>query len=327
MAARTFRMLRLRRCKGGLVAVTTEARGPPRGDEVVRLVTALTCRVTGCRWPLRLLMTVRAGGRGVAGSRVGFVAIGTRLATGVRCVPRSSFLVARRAVRNSGRLMRFVTRRTRDRCVMRDWRVYPLRLRVAVDAPRRLRCRREAVTAEATRRIAKLAAVPPAHFFGVAIRASCGAGIFESLVRQVVAAAAFDVGLIDVGHVPGAQANLCPRGRDVRRNRRGCLRPPRRESRDDQHYEHAGAQARPELPPPGHGPTPWQRRHGWSCVLFRSLRKPGPWGLPPGPPTRWQPTHSCSPAPPWQPAHDVGSMRACTPWSPPPAPVVIHPCG
>ena len=57
---------------------------------------------------------------------------------------------------------------------------------------------------------------------------------------------------------------------------------------------------------PRHRPTPWQRRHGRSWCSSLWLVKPGPCGLPPGPPTLWQPTQSCSPAPPWQPAHDDG---------------------
>jgi hypothetical protein len=246
-------MFGLRRCEGGLVAVTTEARCLPCGDEVVRLVAAFARRVTGRQRSLRLLMTARAGGRGVTSSGVRLVAIGARLATRVR---RRPFLVARRAVRHDGGLVRLMARRTRDRRVMRNRRVPLLRLRVAVDAPRRLARRRKAVTGEAARRVAKLAAVPPVHLFRMAMCASRGTGIFETFVREIVAATAFDVGRVDVGHVPGAQTNLCPGGRNVRRNGRDPSWPPRHEGRDDQNDEHAGGQTRPDLPPPGHGPTP-----------------------------------------------------------------------
>ena len=62
----------------------------------------------------------------------------------------------------------------------------------------------------------------------------------------------------------------------------------------------------------GRAPISWHRRQG-SAVIGCRLDQPGGWMLPPTPPTRWQPTHNISPAPPWQPAHAAGSRRASRP--------------
>jgi hypothetical protein len=327
MAARAFRMFGLRRRDDELVAMTAETRRPAVGDEVVRLVAALACRVTGWRRVLRLLVTSCARRQGVAGGGVGLVAIGAGLAAVVGAVLRRTLLVARRTARDGGRLVRCVALLTRDRRVMRDRRASPLRLRVTVPARRRLRRLREAMTGETALRVAGLAAMPSRHLLLMAVCASGGAGVLEAFVRELVAAAALDVSLVDVAHVPRSQTSLCPCGGDVRRNRRRLSWPPRHDGCHDEDDQRTGGQPKTNPPSPRHGPTPWQRRHGKSCVKLRSLRNPGPWGLPPGPPTRWQPTQSCSPAPPWQPAHAAGSMRACTPWSPPPAAMVSHPAG
>jgi len=62
-----------------------------------------------------------------------------------------------------------------------------------------------------------------------------------------------------------------------------------------------------------HNAPSWQRRHGSSMVFRLLLRNPGACGLPPMPPTLWQPMHNASPAPLWQLAQTSGSRHAAGP--------------
>ena len=152
--------------------------------------------------------------------------------------------------------MRLVARRARDRPVLQDCPILALSPRVTIDTGRRLRRRCEAMTPEAARLVARLPSMPPEDFLRVAVRASCGAWILESLARQVVAAAALDMGIVHVGHVPRPQTNLRPGGRDVRRDRWRPPRPPREKSHYGERHERKRAEPHAHGPSARHGPTP-----------------------------------------------------------------------
>jgi hypothetical protein len=132
------------------------------------------------------------------------VAVCARLAPGVGIVLGRSLRVTGRTIGDDRGLMRAMARLARNRCVVHDGLMAVLGLRVAIDTGSLLRRRHEAMTPEATRRVAQLASVPPFDLLGVTVRAPGRAGVLEPLAREVVATTAFDLRLVHVGHVPGA---------------------------------------------------------------------------------------------------------------------------
>lgn len=104
--------------------------------------------------------------------------------------------------------------------------------------------------------------------------------------RGTVAALAGQVELADVCGVARAGAHVPVRLGDVlRRARAPVAACSEHEQRDREEASHRRA------------PSGWHIRHGIDDS-GSSLVKPGGCGFPPTPPTAWQPTQSCSPAPP-----------------------------
>ncbi len=113
--------------------------------------------------------------------------------------------------------------------------------------------------------------------------------------RVTVAGRARDQAPLRMHFVHRGHARRAPRRGDVLRRR--CERlTPRHEER-----ERGGRRQRDEeqeeQTSPRHG-RPWHALHGSSRRGSSALAKPRPCGFPPGPPTRWHPTHSASPLPP-----------------------------
>jgi hypothetical protein len=310
--------------------MTADARGLTSGDEIVRLMAADTRFVAGWRRSVALRVTRRARIERSDRGRVTAMAIEATRRARVSCMLRRSFAMAARAVCHDdrGRLVDLVALGALERRVPDHRKALSLGLGVAADARRFGDIRRKGVTRQTRGRgHPEAAAVCDRYLLRVAVAAHVCSGVLEPVALEVVAGAAWDIGLSDVGLVSRARPKLGPGGghgfgrRVAGRTRPQCDR--RCGGRhDDPHRKGDPHQAsRGRL----HGPTPWHSRQGRSRCSFLELAKPGPCGLPPGPPTRWHPMQSCSPAPPWQPAHDAGSMRACEPWSPPL--VVSHPGG
>ena len=263
--------------------------------------------------------------------RVVSVAIAASERARVLGVRRGPLLVTAGAVRrhDARSLMHVMAIGAVHRGVLLDGRRVPSRLGMAIaTAHDRLR-RREGVAGQTTGGVPPHAApVRDRVLLRVAALADARAWIDEAIALVVVACRAIEVGLTDVGAVTRARAILGPRrGHELRRQAAGRPWPGPNDERNDRRERKEGSGGGPGRASRArvHGPTPWHARQGTSwCSSFR-LEKPGPCGLPPGPPTRWQPTHSCSPAPPWHPAHEAGSRRAWGPWSPPPG--ASHPGG
>ena len=104
--------------------------------------------------------------------------------------------------------------------------------------------------------------------------------------RKRIAVAVGARHLAEVRGVPGAVAHLAVRGGHLTRRSRLAARAARCD-RD-----------RCDGEPPDHGfdPIEWHIRHG-SAVSGSRLDQPAGCGVPPTPPTLWQPTHSDWPAP------------------------------
>jgi hypothetical protein len=261
---------------------------------------------------------------------VGAMAILTIVALRMRRVREGPLFVARRAClgRRWGRRMRVVTFVARDAGVLRDRDVRALRLGVALDARWSL-ARSERVTRQAIG-LGLAARVRVVGLLPVAAAADSRAWVREPAGLLPVTIIASDRRFADVLRMASARAKLGPRlGHGSARHRLGSLRHLAEEgqkpARDQE--EHRRGVSEEGFSPRTHHAPPWQSRHGRSRSLSRLLEKPRPCGLPPGPPTRWQFTQSCSPAPPWQPAHEPGSRRAWIPCCPPPREVVRKPGG
>jgi hypothetical protein len=187
----------------------------------------------------------------------------------------------------------------------------PLFLLVTAHAvPRRDReVRAVAVTIRAARRAGKGRRIfmVQRRGLGVAVLADVRGRFVE---RVAVTGGARE--LADVLLVTDRHAHLAPLGGDVLSGmwtirETACSEAHR--VRGGEHREHDAGERRPSN---HRAPIGWHIRHGIASSAIR-LDQPGGWGLPPMPPTRWQSTHSCSPAPPWQLAHDAGSRRASRP--------------
>ena len=297
----------------GTVAGGANARAS--GDEVVRLVAAQTAVVTGGLGPGGLRVTRRTAGNCRWRGRVRAMTVEAILTAGMsRMLGRTLFVAALAGGRlDGGCLVGVMAIVAGDRPVLNERRERPLRLAMAIDAPGR-RARRKGVAREAIG-LRGPAGVRVSRLFLVTTRANRHAGIFETRVG-VMAVFASDGAAPHVMLMTPAGSILRPRVRHGHRNDR------HRSSRENaekssyaggREHEHTRQNGENRTPPAaGHIP-PWQRRQGRSTSLSLVLEKPGPCGLPPGPPTRWQSTQSCSPAPPWQLAQDMGSRRACTP--------------
>ena len=142
-----------------------------------------------------------------------------------------------------------------------------------------------------------------------------GRRLGEAGVGDLVAVDALDVAVDHVDPVAEALAHDAPGRRHVLGVLAGAA------ARGEHQREHHQQARLHGVPPAG-----WHIRHGIAPIGCR-LDQPGGCGLPPGPPTLWQPTHSCSPAPPWQLAHATGSRRAAAPWALAPGPTPIQPGG
>src|SRR5579863_755892 len=168
-------------------------------------------------------------------------------------------------------------------------------------------------------------------FLVVATQARRGSRVLESIGFVGVAVDALGVSPLDMNGVAAARPVLRPRRGNHRGGNPRWTLPPQdgneARGRSPEDGEDCDRRPKPDACRAGQLPAPWQRRHGRSRNLSLVLVKPRGCGSPPGPPTRWQPTQSCSPAPPWHPAQEAGSMRAWTPCSPPPRAVSIHPGG
>jgi hypothetical protein len=291
------------RAERGLLAVAAHAGGLAPGDELVRLMTADARFVTGWRRSGRLHVARRA--RRECGDRrlVAAMAIETTRRIRVTGVFRRALAMAARAVCDDdrGRLVDLVALGARERRMPDHGGALTLGLGVTADARGLRKIRREGVARQTGgRRDPEAAAVRDRGLLGVAVAAHVRSGVLEPVALEVVAGAARNIRLSDVNLMSRARPKLGPGGRHgFRRGPPGRARP-----QDDRHSD--GRNDKPQRgcnpgEPSGerlHGATPWHRRHGRSRCSSRELAKPGPCGLPPGPPTRWQPTQSCSPAPP-----------------------------
>ena len=162
----------------------------------------------------------------------------------------------------------------------------PARLGVALDTCGRLRLRCKRVAREAVRLRRVVSSMKLRRFAGVAAGTRVRGRLGERARTVVVAVLARDAGSPHVLDVPEARAVRSPRRGDRRRGAEGGAlgaHPERHERRDRK--AHDDAESGDRATPAGHGPVPWQSRHGASCVLIFVLTKPGPCGFPPGPPT------------------------------------------
>lgn len=204
------------------------------------------------------------------------------VASAARRLPRD---VPRELVRRAGRLAR---RRGRGR------------LRVTVDTRWRALTGGKGVTREARRRSAFVTAMRALARSFVAARARALARLLaEALLVAVVAG---DLPLADVQSVHRHRSRGLPRGgnevggrrrslapiHDVQTDEPGCEQHRERDERDERVAD--------RLPDRLHGA--WHCRQGSSRRGSSALEKPRPCGFPPGPPTRWHPTHRASPRPP-----------------------------
>lgn len=243
----------------------------------------------------------------------------------------SSLFVATGAVGRCDRrgFVNAMASRTVGRGMLFDRCRVSVTLRMAVDALRLGAIGCEKVAGQTPRGLApRSAAMGDRGLLGMAARAHRSARILEPLSLERVAGAARHVGASDVGLVPRAPAELRPcRGHEAGRHWARPAVQPVREHSDHGGEHHCGGHNRPrqDARTMRHGPAPWHWMQGWSWCWSLRLENPGPCGLPPGPPTLWQPTQSCSFAPPWQPAQVAGSSRALGPCSPPLG--VSHPGG
>jgi hypothetical protein len=222
---------------------------------------------------------------------VDLMAIATSEGAIVLAVLESSLFVAARA-RSGDDRRRFVhvmALGAVESRMLHDGRRLVVGLGMAADTLGLRAVRRESVTGEAIGRLgSEASAVRDRGLLCVAVSAYLGSGVHETIGGDGVACSALDIRPSYVRLVHGARPKLCPRRWDEPRGRGMMRSRPPLKGRDDTGGENEGRGAyRPyhAAHHPGHGPTPWQRRQGRSWCSSLRLEKPGPCGLPPGPPT------------------------------------------
>jgi hypothetical protein len=293
VAARADRVGRHRvRSQRGLLAMTADASPLASGHEVVFLVATDAGFVTRRMRSRRLCMARRACLRGGRCRLVRAVTVETPLRAGVRAMLRRALVVAARAIGGDEGwgIVGTVAFRAFGGGVLHDGGQVALQLHVTADARRSGEAGRELVAGQARCRGEALATVMRfRRLLVVALRAHVRAGVLEPVSLDVVAVAALRFPLTHVKRVPGARAVLGPcRGNEAGRHSLWAARPEAHKRRNGGAQDHDRGDEAPDHASgePRHRPIPWQLRHGRSRCSFLLLAKPGPWGLPPGPPTR-----------------------------------------